>query len=306
MKTGVFVLLFVGFFLIFYGIWDKRRILHILQETKYSLDRKGRQRQLALRRQLSLSENSGSLGMGLMRMLAYTGLSLRFPGLTPEMFVMWNMVAVSGMSLLCLISVKVFALAVGVFFFTEYVILTLLRNANYKKVDRELIRFMEFMGNYSITTGELASIIGNVSRYMSEPLRTVLDMCYYEALTTGDVSQALLMMNDRIENEQFGMIVRNIEAGLRYSGDLKALVAADKRSVRDYLKSLSENKGLMLEAGINMILLMLMSLISLVLVNEMIEVNIWAILFQTIPGRVGVGIIVFILVKFLLDLGKNV
>lgn len=55
----------------------------------------------------------------------------------------------------------------------------------------------EFLGNYSLTAGEITSVLGQVSKYMEEPLRSAMEECAYEAQITGDHSTALLTMAER-------------------------------------------------------------------------------------------------------------
>ena len=54
----------------------------------------------------------------------------------------------------------------------------------------------------------------------------------------------------------------------------------------------------MRESAINMALLLIMSAATLMVVDGLIEVSVWIILFMTWPGRAAVGIVGFILLLF--------
>ena len=147
----------------------------------------------------------------------------------------------------------------------------------------------------------MISVFGQISKFMDEPLQSALEQCCVEAQTTGDVGMALLSMAERIEHPQFKELVRNIEVSSRYSADFSVLVQFSRRSMREYLKSVRERKSLLREAGINMTLLLGMSVFALVTVNGLLETSVWSILFTSIPGRVALGIVGGIAFLFLMQ-----
>ena len=119
-----------------------------------------------------------------------------------------------------------------------------------------------------------------------------------EAQTTGDVGMALLSLADKVEHPQFRELVRNIEVSSRYSADFSVLVQFSRRSVREYLRSCRERGSLLREAGINMALLLGLSVFSLITVNGLLEASVWEILFTTIAGRIALGIVAGIVLLF--------
>ena len=153
------------------------------------------------------------------------------------------------------------------------------------------MKFLDFLGNYSITAGEVTGIFKQVSRYVDEPLKSVLDECYYEAQTTGDTGLALLAMAEKIEHPKFKELIRNMEISIRYAADFSILVQSSRRSMREYLRSGSERKSLLREAMINMLLLLGLSFFIFLTVDGLIETSMWQVLFYTLPGRIGLGVL---------------
>lgn len=91
-------------------------------------------------------------------------------------------------------------------------------------------------------------ILGQVSRYVEEPLKGALEECAYEAQTTpGDSSLALLSMAERIEHPKIKELARNLEISIRYMADLTTLVDSSRRSAREYLRMEEERKGMLEE-----------------------------------------------------------
>ena len=183
-------------------------------------------------------------------------------------------------------------------------LLEILKSRNLKMTDEELPKLLDFLGNYSLTSGELMSIFSQISRYLKEPLRSALEECEAESRITGDMNMALISMAERIEHPQFKQLVRNLEITARYSADFKALVADSRRSMREYLSQNRDRKGMLREAGINMGLLLIMSVIVLLIVNLLIGGGVTEILFTTFVGRCAIGGMVFILILFMSQVFK--
>ena len=126
-----------------------------------------------------------------------------------------------------------------------------------------------------------------------------MEECAYEAQMTGDHSTALLTMAEKVEHPKFKELARNLEISIRYMADLKMLVDSSRRSVREYLRTEEERKGMLREAAINMGLLVAMSAFALLTVDRLIDVSVWEILMHTLPGHLAFGICALILWLFL-------
>lgn len=167
---------------------------------------------------------------------------------------------------------------------------------NYRSVNDNLMKFLDFLGNYSITAGEVTGILNQISRYLEEPLKSVLDECYYEAQTSGDVSLALLSMAEKIEHPRFKELVRNMEISVRYSADFTALVHNSRRALREHMRTRQERKALVNEAMINMLILAGLSAVILIAVEQLIGASMKQILLYSLPGRISLTVIIVIFV----------
>ena len=174
----------------------------------------------------------------------------------------------------------------------EYLVLSTLRAEELRVTNENLLKCLNFLGNYSLTAGEITMVLGQVSRYVEEPLKGALEECAYEAQTTGDSSLALLSMAERIEHPKIKELARNLEISIRYMADLTTLVDSSRRSAREYLRMEEERKGMLREAGINMAF-------ALLTVDRLIDVSVWKIVSGTLPGHLAVGIYGLILFLFL-------
>lgn len=301
MLAGLFAMLLTGFLLLFRGIRLLERLERLLKKTRFEMDEAARKRGLEDRKKLIQLQGRHTWLTALERELNYTGLRLRLPGLTVEMWIVCNLLAGSVVAVLLLAQAGVAAGIIGLMalYGLELAVLRWMRTANLRKSNGNLMKLLDFLGNYSITAGEVTGILYQVSRYMEEPLRSALESCYYEAQLTGDTGLALLSMAEKVEHPKFKELARNMEVSIRYCADFTALVAGSKRSLREYLRVAQERKGMLQEAVVNMGLLLGLSLVILTAVGSLVQMSVSQLLLGTLPGKVGLCVLAVICVLFI-------
>lgn len=299
-KAVLLVCLFWGFVQLFAKMEILRSLVFWLRQTNRYMDEASRKRLLLNRQMLQSLERENSFWFRLERQLIYSGLKKRFPHLTAERFIVVNVLGLSGVLLFfLLLGRKMWALlGILIFLVVEVVFFLFCKHRAMESVNDNLIKFLDFLGNYSITAGEVTGIFRQVSRYVEEPLKSVLEECYYEAQTTGDTAMALLAMAGKIEHPKFKELVRNMEVSLRYSADFTILVQNSRRSMREHLRTGAERKSLLREAMVNMGILLLMSFVIFVTVDGLIAASIWEVLFHTLPGKIALGVLAVIFMMF--------
>ena len=304
MKTILFIIifwmLFWGFFTLFHEFRLLEHMTELLRKTKWDMEISARQRALDGRKQLVTLQQENTLWAALERVLCYSGMKLRFPKLTAEIWIAGSM---AGAALLLVVLTALFGFPAGMigaaaWIVAELLLLQYLRAVNLRAVNEHMMKLLDFLGNYSITAGEVTSVFYQVSRYMEEPIKGVLEACYYEAQITGDTSLALLSMAEKIEHPQFRELARNMEISLRYCADFTLLVNSSRRSLREYLRISQERKGILREGLINMALLLALSLVVLFAVGFLVQKPAMQLLTATLPGRVGLVVLAVIGVLF--------
>ena len=300
MKILVFLILALGFWSLFREIRLLDYAAELLRRTRWDMDVSARQRALESRRQLLELQKENTLRAALERELCYSGMKMRFPSVTAEIWIAGNLGAAAFVLVIfsAFFGFVVGCAAAAVPMAAEIVMLRHFRTANLKAVNEHLMKLLDFLGNYSITAGEVTSIFHQVSRYMEEPIKSVLDACYYEAQTTGDAGLALLSMAEKIEHPKFKELARNMEISLRYCADFTMLVAGSRRSLREYLRLSQERKGMLREAAINMALLLGLSLVVLSAVGYLVQTPIVWLFTATLPGQIGMAALAAIGILF--------
>lgn len=303
----VFLLLWLGCLLLFGRIRWFRLASSFWRRSKEGMDEAARRRLLENRRQLSSLQKNYSFWYKLELELNYSGWKRRLPFLTAEVWLVTNIICMAFLSVVLLIGFgwKEMFLGMAGFLGMEYLVLRVCKMQAFRSVNGNLIKFLDFLGNYSITAGELTGIFAQISKYVDEPLKTVLEECSYEAKTTGDAGMALLSMAEKIEHPKFKELVRNMEISVRYCADFSLLVQNSRRMMREYLRLGEERRSLLREAVINMVLLLGMSVFTLFIVNGLLEISVWVLLWETIPGRIALGITAGILLLFVGKLAER-
>lgn len=306
-KAIVFVCLAFGFGGGIYILRKGRYLRKTLQEAYETLDTAAFERARGRKKELlMLQERAGWLGK-MEEKLIYSGLPKRFPFLSVEIWILVQLgcsiaVYLTG-SLLGSWRMGFTAAAVTLFILNFMVIL--MGNRNYKAVNEDLMPFINLLGNYSITAGEVTGVFGQISKYVKEPLSSALDECYYEAQTSGDSGLALLSLADKIEHPKFKEIIRNIEVCSRYSTNFNLLVNKSRKEIQDYMHARQERRAMANESLVNMFLLLAMLVITLLIVDQLIEQSIWAVLAGTIVGHAALILVAVMLVLYIIELSNT-
>ncbi len=284
-------------------LWISREsILRQLWHRAYdSLETAAARRVRDNRRSLQMLRTKRGFWQRMELRLLYSGISRRFPFLTPELWILGNLAAGMAVYFLALLLGAAWQralLAAGGMWLLISVTVNQCMSRNYNATDENLMKFLDFLGNYSITSGEITAVLGQVSPYVEEPLRGVLDACYYEAQTSGDTSIALLAMAEKIQHPKFQELVRNLEVSLRYSADLTVLVSQSRRSLREYTRMRQERKSLVREAWVNIVILGAMILVILKALEALVGIPLSEIMLHSLPGIGALTVIGVILLLF--------
>lgn len=296
-KIVLLLCLFIAFFLLFVWIGKESAIRNLLRRTYDSMDAAARRRVQDNRKKLVLLQKQKGYFYRAEQKLVYSGLVRKIPFLTVEIWLLGNLAAAAGVYFIVfIITGNWLKGAAGILLLQgiRYLAESILMGRNYRSVNDNLLKFLDFLGNYSITAGEVTGILNQISKYVDEPLRSVLDECYYEAQTSGDAGLALLSMAEKIEHPRFKELVRNMEISVRYSADFIVLVTGSRRAVREHMRTRQERKALANEAIINVLILAGMSVVILASVEQLIGASIWDILLHTLPGQIGLTVILVI------------
>lgn len=292
----IFICLMSGFVLLMWRTEILSRAKEGFIRARSMVEEQDKQVRLLRRKNLTEFQKKNSVWLWLESQIEFSGLKRLIPGASAGRLLVADVVIGVALFMLGIIlkGAMLGCLLVILLLAGEFFGIAVAKARNQKKVNEEMPKFLDFLGNYSMSSGELITIFSQISRYLEDPIRSVLEECEAESRISGDSQMAIAAMADKIEHPQFRQFIRNIEITSRFSADFSALVSDSRKSMREYLSSTRERKSLLREAGINMGLLLIMSVVVLLIVNVLIDGSVWSILFGTLVGHlalIGMGII---------------
>lgn len=300
-KIIIFLFLLLGFTGIFYQFKKSNVLKRKVKEAYETMDKASLQNAREHRNRLLQLDKEESIFDKISNRFTYSGLGKRFTFLNKELWILIQLIMAVGIYFITVLIYQKWMIALItaiIFLFVLYGLESLLILKNYKSVDDNLLEFLNILGNYSITSGDISGVLHKVSKYMNEPLKSALEECYYETQTTGDNTLALHSLAEKIEHPKFKEIIRSLEVCSRYSADFSVLVKSNRKMLQDYMSAKKDRSSLAREAKTNMLILIGMLIVILALTDQMLNVSIWSVLFHTTIGKIAVLIILCILVIF--------
>lgn len=308
-RSILFSFLTLFFVLTFYWMNANSLVIQVFYAARQNLEETQDRRHKDRRRSILLQLDRNGVVAAIEKRIQYSGLINWFPLLNPYVYFGGKVVIASGIYFIgALLQYPVFlrALLVAGGLFVLYLLENIMIARNYNRTEDSLIKLLDCLGSYSVTTSEITWILSQVCEYMEEPVKGVLEECCLEAQVTGDYSMALLYTAEKLQHPKFRELLRNLEISLRYCADLTVMVAQSKRSITEYMRMRQERKALVREAWVNILILGAMALIILKAVGVLLSVPMTQMLFHTWPGIVCVIVIVGILLMFYMQIRKLV
>lgn len=164
--------------------------------------------------------------------LAYSGLYRRFPGLTAEKSAAGMLTALGLITmLLWFITGKILIGmgAAGLMLCIAYESFHTMRAIRKRKIDAEILHCLDMMEMTAVSSRDVLSIIGKTAVKIKEPLRAELLSAVVDAEHSGDTSQALRRLTNRIENKYLKDLLLNLDICSKYTESYQDVLKASKK-----------------------------------------------------------------------------
>lgn len=164
--------------------------------------------------------------------LAYSGLYRRFPGLTAEKSAAGMLTALGLITmLLWFITGKILIGmgAAGLMLCIAYESFHTMRAIRKRKIDAEILHCLDMMEMTAVSSRDVLSIIGKTAVKVKEPLRSELLSAVVDAEHSGDTSQALRRLTNRIENKYLKDLLLNLDICSKYTESYQDVLKASKK-----------------------------------------------------------------------------
>ena len=152
----IFCLIFTGFLLLFGRIRWVETAKSLLSRTKKGMDQSARLRVLENRHKLQELQRNNTWICRVEEFLCYCGMRRRFPACTPEKWIAGNLLGMTVIFGVLLGSSGKFLIALSGIMISgavEYLFLSTLRAEELRMTNENLLKCLNFLGNYSLTAG---------------------------------------------------------------------------------------------------------------------------------------------------------
>lgn len=314
--VGLTVFLFVLVFASCYTLFSYLRKSNIIENKirgfyeKTEADVEERLRLEEIRKAESGNTDDENLLLKLDRMINYSNIRKFIPFLNSTTYI-FTMVIFASIALI--IGTEISGFAVGVFcgglvFVIYIVILLILADINYRRVEQNVMTFINLVENYSKTNNDLISIMGKVHYYLEEPLRTQVEECYYLGQRTGDVDLALDTLQRNVQHGKFKEIIRNLIICSHYEANYEDVVEDSRDMLLTYLAGKRERAEMARNARIELSVLLGACFVVFMMIQSFLGENILALLQSNIVGMViliYVALIVLLVLFNIIFIGRQ-
>lgn len=166
-----------------------------------------------------------------------------------------------------------------------YLILTIMANVNYERIDKEVMTFINILENYSGTNDDITLIMEKTYPFIKEPLSSYIHEFCNDVYTRGDLQEAFRRFEARIENERIKDIIRNLEICSRHEANYKEIIKDSRETLKDYLAAKEERKSIIKNKRIEITMCIVVSGVILSICKSFVP-NIWQLLKTTFIGNV--------------------
>lgn len=168
-----------------------------------------------------------------------------------------------------------------------YTALRFTADRNFEMIENDLLSFVNAVGAESRSSDDIILILDNVRSMMCRPLRLAISRCVEEARQNGRIDVALYHLELSVENEQFKIIIRNLEMCSETDARYGVVVDQCRKGLKEHISSRIERKGMIAASRVTMVTMVALGVLSLVLIGQIIEEeNVFKFMWSFLMGRV--------------------
>ncbi len=207
-------------------------------------------------------------------MINQSGLRKHYKGISTEIICMLSMLmSMTGLVSTLLITQSGF-LSIIVFItllFFPYITLAIIADFNRKKVEAQIIHFLNMVENYTRTYDNIITIFGKIYPFLQEPMCSAVKECYVEATNTGNVSAAFRKLETKVVHDKFSEILRNLELCGKYEANYQLVVSQARDIMINYIKSKKKIKNIVNDAKLDFIILLISGVFLVGIIDSFID-----------------------------------
>ena len=310
--NGIILIALIWFCLSISKYWSDHKVFQkFIAKVKADTKEQERLREEEYQKQFEMEGRFESKDrmLKLNRKLVDSGLKAKFPELQPETFLLFCALLVTlvvGIALLFdfpplgIIVIGIFTTLCIVFALESMV------SVNTARIEKETIKFVNLLKNNSHMGGSIGEMLGRTIPYISGPLKTSVERCYYEIKSTGDVSMSLQNLVDRTSYKKLKEVFDALRVCSTHNEDYEGVINETNDSIGQYISFRKETRQIKQS---NLIEMLIMGGIGLFIVYEMRsmlpDIDVAHYMFKTTIGITIIAGMVIILLYGIYKAVKN-
>lgn len=297
-NTVLFLILYAAMFFLVKALVQNNVVNKIRQWIKNSENnRTTAEEQL---RSLEGNQEKNNIFYSLDLTLNQSGIKRLIPFLSTEYLVLFSAVlALAAFLITGLVKAWSYGILAAVaVFFIPYLSVRILAEINHKRIEEQIIHFLNMVDNYNQSEDNLITIFGKVYKYLDEPLCSAVRECYMEASNTGDMGTAFRRLETKVVHERLSEILQNLEMCSMHEANYHVIITESREIMTKHKKSKDAIKNIVNKAKMNMLVMVAMMIVLVFMVSNIIQVN----LITAMTGSV-IGLAILIYLGFVIIYG---
>lgn len=212
--------------------------------------------------QLPLTEKVDSL-------LAYSGLTIKFPWLNGSLFIFSDILLSCGILVLLLLfthRLNLSCIAGLLLGLIPWIVLRVLSDTQYKATSRDFLTFLRMLSSYAGTYQDVLSLLDAAAQYVKDPIQSRVQMAVVRGRADGNTRLALEWLADNVQYRLFKDLVRALEITSRHSLNYRKIIEefmsiAEKKNI-----SIQKQRVIIRKGRVGILVMLLLGVIMFFLV----------------------------------------
>lgn len=171
------------------------------------------------------------------RVIQRSRLKIIFPFLTSEILIMFTLVISTTAAAVVFFIFHYLLFSLSAFVITLSIIIIVLQSKakkTFNKIDDQLLHYNEILDNLSTANKDILSIFEKSISYSEEPLKSYSEQFVFEIKNGVPIEKAFKNYIDKVENNRFKMLLKNMYVASKYSANYHAILEESGDIIGDY------------------------------------------------------------------------
>lgn len=238
-----------------------------------------------------------------------SGISVSHPEFTAELFVLTvflTCIIVSFVLHFTYGDLLVTAIGAIITVFAWVLLLELMITRNFKALEKETIKFMDLLKNFSHSSSDLCTMLGATVPYIQNPLKKNVEQCYFDIKATGNVSLALQRLCNRTNYKRLREVFEALLTCSKHNEEYENVINEISQDIDEYIAYRKEIDAIKQSNVIDILIMGILGAMILASLDSLLtSIDVAYYLFETRLGQIGIVTLVLVFIYSIYNVVKN-